>query len=97
MKLLVQWYDQICMLKEPAMPDHAVEPKRLYRQVAGELRALINREGYAAGSRLPPERQPERQKGLVPVSHKNGALLPAEPPRRIELLTYSLRVNRSTD
>ena len=57
MKLLVRWYDQICMSKEPAMPDHAEEPKRLYRQVAGELRALIDREGYAAGSRLPPERQ----------------------------------------
>ena len=39
------------------MPDHAAEPKRLYRQVAGELRALISRNGYAAGSRLPPERQ----------------------------------------
>lgn len=57
MKLLVRWYDQICMSKEPAMPDHAEEPKRLYRHVAGELRALIDREGYAAGSRLPPERQ----------------------------------------
>ena len=57
MKLLVQWYDQICMLKEPAMPDHATEPKRLYRQVAGQLRALISRDGFVAGSRLPPERQ----------------------------------------
>jgi GntR family transcriptional repressor for pyruvate dehydrogenase complex len=69
MKLLVRWYDQIRMSKEPAMPDlaansaanfaadHAAEPKRLYRQVAGALRALISRDSYAAGSRLPPERQ----------------------------------------
>jgi len=57
MKLLVRWYDQIRMSKEPAMPDHAAEPKRLYRHVAGELRALIGKDGYAAGSRLPPERQ----------------------------------------
>jgi DNA-binding FadR family transcriptional regulator len=57
MKLLVRWYDQIRMLKEPAMPDHAAEPKRLYRQVAGELRALISRDRFTAGSRLPPERQ----------------------------------------
>ncbi|MDB5757677.1 MAG: transcriptional regulator, GntR-family [Burkholderia sp.] len=57
MKLLVRWYDQIRMLKEPAMQDHAAEPKRLYRQVAGELRALISRDGFVAGSRLPPERQ----------------------------------------
>jgi len=57
MKLLVRWYDQIRMLKEPAMPDLAAEPKRLYRQVAAELRALIGRDGYVAGSRLPPERQ----------------------------------------
>jgi DNA-binding FadR family transcriptional regulator len=57
MKLLVRWYDQIRILKVPAMPDHAAEPKRLYRQVAGELRALISRDGITAGSRLPPERQ----------------------------------------
>lgn len=57
MKLLVRWYDQIRMSKEPAMPEHAEEPKRLYRQVAGALRALIGTDGYAAGSRLPPERQ----------------------------------------
>jgi GntR family transcriptional repressor for pyruvate dehydrogenase complex len=56
-KLLVRWYDQIRMSKEPAMQDHAAEPKRLYRQVAGRLRALIGKDGYAAGARLPPERQ----------------------------------------
>jgi DNA-binding FadR family transcriptional regulator len=57
MKLLVRWYDQIRISEGPAMQDHAAEPKRLYRQVAGELRDLISKGGYAAGSRLPPERQ----------------------------------------
>ena len=61
MKLLVRWYDQMRMSKERAMQDHAAqqaaEPKRLYRQVAGALRALISSNGYAAGARLPPERQ----------------------------------------
>ena len=39
------------------MPVHAVEPSRLYRHVAEQLRALIRRKKLTAGSRLPPERQ----------------------------------------
>ena len=39
------------------MPAHAVEPSRLYRKVAEQLRALIRRKKLTAGSRLPPERQ----------------------------------------
>jgi DNA-binding FadR family transcriptional regulator len=39
------------------MPVHAIEQKRLYRQVAEQLRTLIREGEFTAGSRLPPERQ----------------------------------------
>ena len=38
------------------MPLEAVEARRLYRQIADQLRGLIERGEYAAGSRLPTER-----------------------------------------
>ncbi|MCP3464139.1 MULTISPECIES: FadR/GntR family transcriptional regulator [unclassified Bradyrhizobium] len=39
------------------MPLEAVEARRLYRQVADQLRALIDSGEYAVGSRLPTERE----------------------------------------
>ena len=39
------------------MPLEAVEARRLYRQVADQLRALIDGGEYAVGSRLPTERE----------------------------------------
>lgn len=39
------------------MPLEAVEARRLYRQVADQLRSLIDRGEYAVGSRLPTERE----------------------------------------
>ncbi|HET7527866.1 MAG TPA: FadR/GntR family transcriptional regulator, partial [Burkholderiaceae bacterium] len=38
------------------MPLHSIEPRRLYRQIAEQLRALIRAGEYPVGSRLPPER-----------------------------------------
>ena len=38
------------------MPLEAVEARRLYRQVADQLRALIDSGEYGVGSRLPTER-----------------------------------------
>lgn len=39
------------------MPLTVIEPRRLYRQVADQIRALIDRGEYPAGSRLPTERE----------------------------------------
>ena len=38
------------------MPIQAVEPRRLYRQIADQIAALIRRGEYKPGARLPPER-----------------------------------------
>ena len=39
------------------MPLHTVEPLRLYRQIAGQIAALIDNGEFPAGSRLPAERE----------------------------------------
>ena len=39
------------------MPLQAVEPLRLYRQIAGQIAALIEQGEYAVGSKLPAERE----------------------------------------
>jgi DNA-binding FadR family transcriptional regulator len=38
------------------LPLEALEPRRLYRQIADQIRQLIDRGEYPVGSRLPPER-----------------------------------------
>jgi DNA-binding FadR family transcriptional regulator len=43
-------------LRETGVPLEAVEARRLYRQIADQLRALIDSGEYAVGSRLPTER-----------------------------------------
>ena len=39
------------------MPLQAVESRRLYRQIADQIAALIERGEYGVGQRLPPERK----------------------------------------
>lgn len=41
-----------------------VEPRRLYQQIADQIRDLIDRGGYEAGTRLPPERDLAQQLGV---------------------------------
>ena len=43
------------------MPLQAVESRRLYRQIADQIAALIERGEYPPGSRLPPERDLAKQ------------------------------------
>jgi DNA-binding FadR family transcriptional regulator len=46
------------------MPIHTVESRRLYRQIADQLSALITSGEFAPGQRLPSERELARQLGV---------------------------------
>jgi GntR family transcriptional repressor for pyruvate dehydrogenase complex len=46
------------------MPLQTIEPRRLYRQIADQLRALIDGGEFVPGSRLPPERDLAMQLGV---------------------------------
>jgi DNA-binding FadR family transcriptional regulator len=46
------------------MPFQSIEPRRLYRQIAEQIRGLIRSGEFPAGSRLPPERDLARQLGV---------------------------------
>lgn len=46
------------------MPLQAVENRRLYRQIADQIAALIEGGEYTAGARLPPERDLAKQLGV---------------------------------
>src|SRR5438105_9316042 len=46
------------------MPFQSIEPRRLYRQIADQIRGLIKGGEYRAGARLPPERDLARQLGV---------------------------------
>ena len=46
------------------MPLHTIEPRRLYRQIADQLRVLIERGEFALDTRLPPERDLAHQLGV---------------------------------
>jgi DNA-binding FadR family transcriptional regulator len=46
------------------MPIQSIEPRRLYRQIADQIRGLVRSGEYAVGSRLPPERDLAKQLGV---------------------------------
>lgn len=52
------------MMRFARMPIQAIEPRRLYLQIAGQLRSLIEAGEFAPGSRLPAERDLARQLGV---------------------------------
>lgn len=70
------------------MPLQTVEPQRLYRQIAGQLRALISQGEFAAGARLPAERDLARQLGVSRPSVRE-ALIAMEVEGWVEVRTGS--------
>jgi DNA-binding FadR family transcriptional regulator len=70
------------------MPLQSVEPRRLYRQIADQLRALITAGEFAPGSRLPAERDLARQLGVSRPSVRE-ALIALEVEGWVEVRTGS--------
>ena len=70
------------------MPLQAVEPQRLYRQIADQLRLLITEGEFAVGSRLPAERELASQLGVSRPSVRE-ALIALEVEGAIEVRTGS--------
>nr|WP_301334617.1 FadR/GntR family transcriptional regulator [Variovorax dokdonensis] len=65
-----------------------VEPQRLYRQIAEQLRALIAKGEFAVGARLPAERDLSRQLGVSRPSVRE-ALIALEVEGWVEVRTGS--------
>jgi DNA-binding FadR family transcriptional regulator len=70
------------------MPLQIVESRRLYRQIADQLRALIVGGEFAAGARLPAERDLSRQLGVSRPSVRE-ALIALEVEGWVEVRTGS--------
>ncbi|HYW56817.1 MAG TPA: FadR/GntR family transcriptional regulator [Polaromonas sp.] len=70
------------------MPLHAVEPQRLYRQIAEQLRLLISDGEFPVGARLPAERDLAKQLGVSRPSVRE-ALIAMEVEGWVEVRTGS--------
>ncbi|MEJ8823971.1 FadR/GntR family transcriptional regulator [Variovorax humicola] len=70
------------------MPLQSIEPKRLYRQIADQLRALIGKGEFVTGARLPAERDLARQLGVSRPSVRE-ALIALEVEGWVEVRTGS--------
>ena len=66
------------------MPLQTIAPRRLYRQIADQLRTLIERGEFPLGSRLPPERDLAAQLGVSRPSVRE-ALIALEVEGRVEV------------
>ena len=66
------------------MPFQSIEPRRLYRQIADQIRGLIRSGEFPAGSRLPPERDLARQLGVSRPSVRE-ALIALEVEGMVEV------------
>ena len=60
------------------------EPRRLYHQVADQIRVVIDQGGFTPGTRLPPERELALQLGVSRPSLRE-ALLALEIQGRVEI------------
>jgi DNA-binding FadR family transcriptional regulator len=66
------------------MPIQAVDSRRLYRQIADQIAELIDAGEYAAGARLPPERELAKQLGVSRPSVRE-ALIALEVEGHVEV------------
>jgi DNA-binding FadR family transcriptional regulator len=66
------------------MPFQSIEPRRLYRQIADQIRALIGSGEFHAGARLPSERDLAKQLGVSRPSVRE-ALIALEVEGMVEV------------
>ena len=66
------------------MPLTMVEPQRLYRRIADQIAALIDRGEFPAGSRLPAERELARELGVSRTSVRE-AIISLEIAGKVEV------------
>jgi GntR family transcriptional repressor for pyruvate dehydrogenase complex len=65
-----------------------VEPRRLYQQIADQIRELIQQGGFDVGTRLPPERDLAQQLGVSRPSLRE-ALIALDVEGRVEVRSGS--------
>jgi DNA-binding FadR family transcriptional regulator len=70
------------------MPLQTIEPRRLYRQIADQLRQLIDQGEYPVGARMPPERDLAGQLGVSRPSLRE-AMIALEIEGLVEVRTGS--------
>lgn len=70
------------------MPLQTLEPQRLYRQIAEQLRVLIGKGEFAVGTRIPAERDLAKQLGVSRPSVRE-ALIALEVEGWVEIRTGS--------
>ncbi len=70
--------------REQTVPLETVESPRLYRQIADQLRHLIDRREYPVGGRLPPERELAEKLGVSRPSVRE-ALIALEVEGRVRI------------
>lgn len=71
-----------------APPLKPVESRRLYQQIADQIRELIERGGFEPGTRLPPERDLAQQLGVSRPSLRE-ALIALDVEGRVEVRSNS--------
>jgi len=71
-----------------SLPFKPVESRRLYQQIADQIRELIERGGFEAGTRLPPERDLAQQLGVSRPSLRE-ALIALDVEGRVEVRSGS--------
>jgi GntR family transcriptional repressor for pyruvate dehydrogenase complex len=71
-----------------ALPLKPVESRRLYQQIADQIRELIDQGGFEPGTRLPPERDLAQQLGVSRPSLRE-ALIALDVEGRVEVRSNS--------
>ncbi|MBK7654787.1 MAG: FadR family transcriptional regulator [Betaproteobacteria bacterium] len=92
---IINWSDHLSNSRNPVplnshrtVPIQSIEPQRLYRQIADQLRQLISKGEYAVGARLPAERELAAQLGVSRPSVRE-ALIALEVEGWVEVRTGS--------